>query len=292
MTETITKLKKVYGKYKQTFLAFFALTLLFIVGVSLFELGFFKKEVKISRQVLKIEKEYEFNGRRPTGLEFLDGDILVVLPSEKRVYVMDHSGEMINSFTVNLPGIWDVAWDGNYLWVADLLRNDIWKINITTGVKLKSITGNWVLPYGLSWGDNALWISDPELGKIMKVNSSNGEILREVDYIGVLGLVYHNRELWVSPEAGDYIRVLNATTFTEIRKYYSPGPLPSGLAFDTNEKLYIGDVGYNKIYRVDPFASQYRYESSEAPPWLFFLYGFLLLALILSFLFQYRYENY
>lgn len=288
MTPFIQKLKQFVKEQKRIFLALLFLNLFFVSILSLYQIGLFKKRVEVSSQVMKTINEVDYDGRRPSGLEYYkNGNVLVVVPSKRRVYTMNKSGEILSSLKINLNGIWDVAWTGNALWVGDLLTKKLWKINITTGERIRSISGDWILPYGLSWGNNSLWLSDPEIGTIMRINTSTGTIIESNNKYGAaLGLAYYRGELWINTETGAFIRQVNASTFELIKKFYSPGPSPSGIAIEESNIVYIGDIGYKIVSIVDPFAPIYKYKEANTPPWLYFLYGFCMIGIVLSLLMQ------
>ena len=80
----------------------------------------------------------------------------------------------MKTLNVSVSSPWGLAFDGDYLWVADFNTHRIYQINTLNDSVIKSIEAPGFAPTGLSWDGNGLWITDSSRpGDIFKIDLSS-----------------------------------------------------------------------------------------------------------------------
>jgi hypothetical protein len=128
---------------------------------------------------------------------------------------------IIDSFRYTGDSLDGLAFDGEYLWIADSGSNKIYKLD-TSGHEIISFDSPDYKSRGLAFDGTYLWLSD-----------TGGEEAQ--------GMIYKL-----------------TTSGTVIDSFSSPGPNPTGLAFDETY-LWCSDWEESKIYKLDIFGNVVDY---------------------------------
>ena len=128
-------------------------------------------------------------------------------------------GDVVTSFPTPAGCPSGLAWDGQYLWLADWREASLYKIDPTSGKVLASIPAPCFKPQGLAWGHGRLFVSDCQTF----VNEYQA------------GVVY----------------VLDPETETVETSYTTPGPSPRDVGFD-GQYLLVVDDKEDKVYKLNP----------------------------------------
>ena len=185
----------------------------------------------------------------PLGLAF-DGTYLWNADhSDDKIYKLDTSGNIIDSFDSPGAGPSGLTFDGTYLWHADYLLNKIYKLD-TSGNIIDSFDSPGSNPIGLAFDGTYLWNADNSDDKIYKLDTS-GNIIDSFDSPGLTpkGLTFDGTYLWNADWSDDKIYKLD-TSGNIIDSFDSPGPNPDGLSFD-GSYLWYSDSSDDKIYKLD-----------------------------------------
>ena len=120
---------------------------------------------------------------------------------------------IIDSFPTPAASPQDLAWDGEYLWLADDSTDIIYKINTLDGSVSFFFNSPGPEPKGLAFDGTYLWNLDDSLKKIYKLNYDNGLIIDSLnlpdEYNGMpvieypfAGLGWDGEYFWTSFFAG------------------------------------------------------------------------------------------
>ncbi|HOW25726.1 MAG TPA: transglutaminase domain-containing protein [Bacteroidales bacterium] len=175
---------------------------------------------------------------------------------------MGYPGEVIRSFSS--PGEFPtgLAFDGNYLWVADRYVDKIFCIDPANGVVIRSIPSPGYWPAGLAWDGQYLWNIDFQGGlplsenynaQIYQLDPVTGNILHTVQSpAGIThGLAWDGGYLWCTDSDAEEIIQFSPRDGTTIRSFSSPSVDPRGITYDGNY-LWVADRITNEIYMMDP----------------------------------------
>lgn len=162
-------------------------------------------------------------------------------------------GDVLKSINTPGPCPTGLAFDGNYLWLADFFTKKIYKISPETGKVLKSFDTPGNHPEGLAWdgkflwhidtGEKSMYRLDPETGQALSILESNSSNPRDLAWDGkYVWIVDYKRDLLikVSPEDG-----------MMVQNFPSPAREPAGLTFD-GKYLWVTDRSEDRIYLVNP----------------------------------------
>ncbi len=169
--------------------------------------------------------------------------------------------DVVKSFDAPGPSAEDLAFDGQYLWCADSLRENIYKLD-TSGDIEASVDSPSTDPRGLAFDGTYLWTADGVSDKIYKL-LTNGNVLNSFDSPGNApkGLAFDGNYLWHADSLDDKIYKLDISG-NVINSFGSPGYLATGLAFD-GKYVWHADTHTDRIYKLN--TSGAVIESFESP---------------------------
>lgn len=162
-------------------------------------------------------------------------------------------GSVVNSYTLPFFDPDGLTWDGTHLLVSAGPDYDkkIYLVNPSDGswsIFLDSLPGTGDTDGGLAWDGDHLW-----LGRdlIYEIDVNTGGVLNSFPYPSAIlggGLTWGGEYLIHS---SDKIYYLNPIDGSVIYSINSPGPSPSGLAWD-GEFIWVGDHTLRMIYQIEP----------------------------------------
>ncbi|MFZ5515271.1 MAG: transglutaminase domain-containing protein [Candidatus Zhuqueibacterota bacterium] len=146
-----------------------------------------------------------------------------------------------------------LAWDGEFLWNADIGTNQIYKIDPQTGQVLYSLPSpaNATIN-GLAWDGQFLWCSDNGHDQLCQIDVEDSSITKIVP-VGTenpRGLTWDGEFLWYVDSQAKRIFKLNPETGSYADTLISPGGYNRGLAWD-GEYLWCADYDKDEIYRLE-----------------------------------------
>jgi hypothetical protein len=183
------------------------------------------------------------------------------------------TGDVIH--TIPAPGQYcnAIAWDGEAMWVSEIINDYLYRISYEDGTILQSF------PYppgvdcieGLDFAGGYLWATsweDPSGGnsKILKFNPANGELLESFDYPAdpqwPHGIAHDGQYVWVNnfllqeinsldkidPETGELISSIPATADVSVGIEY------------IGSSLWVTTKTPNKIQRLNPATGEIIWE--------------------------------
>ena len=170
--------------------------------------------------------------------------------------VMASQGVIIH--TIDAPDYHcrDLAWDGTYLWICDLVSDKIYKIDPETGDKKMQFNSPGNYPQGLTWDGTYLWNSDagdPWTDKIYKINPSTGTKLETLDAPSgcyAQGLAWDGSYLWLADASNDKIWKLNPDNGYVVSSIEAPEN-PNGLTWE-GTYLWVAGTDTDTHYLLDP----------------------------------------
>lgn len=167
-------------------------------------------------------------------------------------------GDVILSFPTPAGCPSGLAWDGQFLWLADWKEARLYKINPGSGEVVQSIPAPGFRPQGLAWGNGRLYVSDiqtfvneyqagivyvmdPQTGKVETSYTTPGPSPRDVGFDGRYLLLVDDKE--------DRIYKLNPDDGTTIASFDAPEKNSQGVCFD-GKYIWISDRIRDEIYMV------------------------------------------
>ncbi|WP_304131345.1 T9SS type A sorting domain-containing protein [Ignavibacterium album] len=175
--------------------------------------------------------------------------------------------EVIKTIPAPGPNCEGLTWDGNYLWVSDIVNDSIYRIDTSDGTivhKIPTSPANHLFE-GLAWDGNYLWASHYETitlsnPKITKIDPLSGNALWNiVPYSGTCwphGIAWDGQYLWVNDFRSKKIRKIDPFSGIGLDSIPCPGNNGSiGLAWFNNH-LFTGDFNTDSIYQIDPVTKQ------------------------------------
>ncbi|MCP4633434.1 MAG: lactonase family protein [candidate division Zixibacteria bacterium] len=151
-------------------------------------------------------------------------------------------GEVILQFSSPGPCPQGLAWDGEYLWVADDSTDTIYKLNPLDGTVIHSFASPGSKPRGLAWGNSHLWSLDDSDKKIFELDPTTGHQMSSLEApIIVLkkgasplgGLAWGGQNLWSGVIAG-WSSKMNRLDMSDgsVKTFHYTKGVPRALASD------------------------------------------------------------
>jgi len=181
---------------------------------------------------------------------------------------------IINEIPSPTSSVIDIAFDGNYLWVAGVNDLVFYQISPVDGSVKKTIPTGVSAPYGLTFDGNNLWVADNPNFLIMQVDTANGNVISSFPTPGSApsypaGLAWDGNRIWHNDAEtpgngtpGDTTYEIN-TTGGVVRAFKAVGDLATGLTFD-GQYIWSCENTFDSIFKVDT-ATFSIIESYEAP---------------------------
>lgn len=146
-----------------------------------------------------------------------------------------------------------LAWDGNFLWIADRKADCFFRVDPGDGSFRGSIPAPGYWPMGLAWDGKYLWNVDSKDCRIYRVDPVTGNVNRSflTHTPSPQGLAWDGQALWLSDDKEDRIYKLDPEDGTSILDFPSPSGNPQGLAWD-GRYLWVSDRVRDEIYMVNP----------------------------------------
>lgn len=152
-----------------------------------------------------------------------------------------------------------LAFDGQYLWIADFDTDRAYQVDPATCLAVRSIPLPGGYPTGLAWDGTYLWHADGTNQRIYQIDPADGTVVTSFPSSGnfPVGLAWDGLHLWNSdtdcnlfPCFPDEIHELT-TSGSVVRTAPGLGDFPTGLAFD-GRYLWHSDNSTDAIYKIDP----------------------------------------
>ncbi len=163
-----------------------------------------------------------------------------------------------------------LAWDGEYLWNASEVYDDIYKLDPSTGLVVDWFPSPDRGSIGLAWDGEYLWNADCYSPTIYKLDPETGAVVDSFPSPGTgpMGLAWDGEYLWNADRNTDIIYKIDPSTGVVISSFPSPGSGPFGLTWDgeylwnadwsfgqdngTIYKIYVGSIGISATIDIDP----------------------------------------
>jgi transglutaminase-like putative cysteine protease len=162
-------------------------------------------------------------------------------------------GDVIDS--IPAPGTCPtgLAWDGNFLWVADRKTDTLYQVDPADGSIRKSIPSPAFWPMGLTWDGAFLWNADIGEEVLYKIDPASGRVVASMPTPcpSPRGLACDKNSLWLCDDTEDKIYQISSEDGTIISSFPAPSSYPTGLTYD-GTYLWIADRITDEIYMVAP----------------------------------------
>lgn len=202
--------------------------------------------------------EFSTELKTPTGLAW-DGSRLWVADLESATLnAVDPSTGRIER-TLEAPGYQPLglAWDGKALWVVDGAEKTAYAIDPASGLTVRSLPLDTDAPEGIGWDGSALWTLDARGGVLVRIDRIDGTTFRSFPCPACgpgrrgqeIGLAFDGQSLFVSDRTTDAIYRVHPGTGAVLDQFPSPGPYPTGLAWDGSH-FWSADFETRKVYRL------------------------------------------
>jgi hypothetical protein len=162
-------------------------------------------------------------------------------------------GDIVDSISTPCGCPTGLAYDGNYLWVADRKADSIYKIDPKTGSITKSIPTPGFWPMGLAWDGKYLWNTDLEEEAIYKIDPESEKVLCSIPTPcpSPRGLTWDGNSLWLSDDYEDKVYQVSIEDGTIISSFDAPSGSSTGLAYG-RKYLWSADRLRDEIYMLKP----------------------------------------
>ena len=152
-----------------------------------------------------------------------------------------------------------LAWDGQYLWVADGFDGVLYQLDPADGEVRKSYEAPTAsadalpMPEGLAWDGTNLWMISADEAKILKLRPMDGKVLAALSLPSedAIGLAWDGSALWVSDPRGSKLYRVDSNDGRVLRSVAVDDIFPVGLAWD-GSALWLSDEIDGKLYQFDP----------------------------------------
>jgi len=148
-----------------------------------------------------------------------------------------------------------LAWDGEYLWLADRKDGMLIKMNPASGKIVDRIKSPGYRPSGLTWDGSQLWISDLETRMIYRLDPKSKIVTHLIGspVRSPYGLAWDGKLLWVLDASRDKstISSVDPNDGTTIDSHKAPSSGGTGFAYD-GKYLWVSDRYRDEIYMVSP----------------------------------------
>jgi len=163
------------------------------------------------------------------------------------------TGDIVKAFPTPGTCPTGLAWDGQYLWLADLKTDTLYAINPDNGKVMRTLSAPTFKPLGLAFDGEALWCVCGEEEKLYRIRPADGLVTRsfESPVEKPTGLAWDGKYLWLASRSGREIHRISAEDGTTIQSFPSPSSYPQGLAYD-GKYVWVADRISNRIYMVSP----------------------------------------
>jgi transglutaminase-like putative cysteine protease len=187
--------------------------------------------------------------------------ILIIFPSVISLLFLsvipllaEHSQEVVTverSFPTPGPSPTGMAWDGKYLWIADMKVHKIFKVSPKDGSIEASIPSPGLWPMGLAWDGKHLWCVDSDEDKIFKLDPINGHVLKAIESPSGTprGIAFDKKHLWILDYKGKAISLVSTADGTSIASIKAPAIEATGIAVD-GDYLWVSDRRTDEIYKI------------------------------------------
>lgn len=163
------------------------------------------------------------------------------------------TGDTLKAFPLPTTCPTGLAWDGKYLWMADLKTDSLYAIHPDNGRIANRIAAPTFKPLGLAYDGEFLWCVCGEEERIIQMRIEDGLAVRSFESLVPMptGLAWDGNHLWVASRTLKEIHQISPQDGTTIHSFGSPASYPEGLTFDGNY-LWSADRMSNRIYMIHP----------------------------------------
>ena len=196
-----------------------------------------------------------------TGLTIMNNQLWVADRKEDKLYCLDMaSGAVIRK--IESPGYWPMglAWDGKYLWNADIqgrgaisenLDGMIHKLDPENGTILATLRSPSSSPRGIAWDGKYLWCVDNRKDMVIQFSTHDGTTIHSFPSPSSdpQGICFDGKYLWISDRVKDEIYMVDPATGHVLIIADAPGPYIRDLCFD-GKHIWAVDYQTDRIYQV------------------------------------------
>lgn len=115
-----------------------------------------------------VESSFEAPAPAAKGLAWVD-DTLFILAGDRIFQVLPGDGTILNSFPEPEKGCSSLAHDGNYLWVSNRLKDELYMVDPRKGRVIGILKAPGPYPAGLAWLEGCLWNVDFQTRKLYQM---------------------------------------------------------------------------------------------------------------------------
>ncbi|MFA5750491.1 MAG: hypothetical protein WC895_04725, partial [Candidatus Shapirobacteria bacterium] len=150
---------------------------------------------------------------------------------------------------------WGIAFDGAYMWVANLDGGNVSKIDVLTNTVVATVTVG-VAPRGVVYDGQYIWVANSGSRYLSKIDPRTNTVVQNVTtQTGPYSLAFDGTYIWATYETGAYTVSKISTTSSSMIKTLSIGGASDyvqGVAFDgTNVWVGRGWIP-GVVNRIDP----------------------------------------
>ena len=163
-------------------------------------------------------------------------------------------GQVVHSIPSPADRPTGLTWDGQYLWVADIGTNQIYKLDPADGKVVLSFQGpiNATIN-GLTWDGRHLWCSDNGDNNIIyKLDADSGKVVHnfKAPTGSPRGIAFDGKDLWYQDSATNFLYKIDTLSGSILQSFKAPAGNNRGLVWD-GKQLWSSDKEYDELYQID-----------------------------------------
>lgn len=144
-----------------------------------------------------------------------------------------------------------VAFDGTYVWVANVGSDSVTRINPNTNSSVGSAIAVGDQPSGMAFDGTSMWVTNSGTDSVSRINATTGLVTGTFpvgDY--PQGVVYDGTNIWIANRNSSTIVRVNPVSGV-VTGTVAVGSAPRGVAFDGGT-LWVANAGASSVSRVNP----------------------------------------
>jgi len=147
-----------------------------------------------------------------------------------------------------------IAFDGTNIWVANYTSNNVTKLNGTTGATIGTYTVG-TRPRAIVFDGGSIWVANSGSNNITKLNITTGAASGTFAVgSGPAAMTMCASTLWVANESASSISKINTTSGSTIGTYSGIVSTPNAIACD-GRNLWVTSINSSSVVKINNFGT-------------------------------------
>ncbi len=183
-------------------------------------------------KIARVEERFKSPGPQPNGLQAAADGLWCIDQVDLKLYKLDwDTGEVLLEWQTDTEHSSGVAIGNGALWVASTFELKIAQIDLATGQTIAKY-------------------DSPGSGKVTWADQNTARVT------GAHGLEWKDGELYIAVPPSQHVHVVEVEGWREVHSFRAPGLRVHGLAWASDEMLWVADTSAGTISRIDADSGQ------------------------------------